>query len=290
MKVLVTGAGGQLGRAVHRVGDRRKLVMVRHRGDITRRVALDHLLSLERPDVAINCAAYTTVDDAEVNRDAAFEVNATGAGNVARVCAGLGIPLLHLSTDYVFDGTAQRPYREEDPVAPVNAYGASKAFGEAEVVAAGGVVVRTSWLFSHDGDSFVSAVTLAAVTRPTLRVVDDQLGCPTYADDLADALVALAERAVRGDALERLYHACNAGPVTWCGFAKEIVALARSHRREIACTEVVAITTAEYPTVARRPAYSVLDTARLRALGIELPPWKSGLETAVHKMFDRFTP
>lgn len=256
--------------------------------DITSRAALDAILSGATPDVVINCAAYTAVDGAESDHETAFAVNATGAGNVARACAALRIPLLHLSTDYVFDGIARRPYREEDPIAPASAYGASKAFGEAEVIATSGIVVRTSWVFSRDCASFVRTIALAAVTNPSLRIVDDQLGCPTYADDLADVLFQIADRAVRGVALERIYHACNTGPITWCGFAREIVALARTHR-DIACTEVKAITTAEYPTAARRPAYSVLDTSRLRALGIELAPWKAGLETAVHNLLCRFT-
>jgi dTDP-4-dehydrorhamnose reductase len=304
MKVLVIGGRGdadvarpykgQVGRALLRRGRRDHHVLpMSHAGiDVTDVEQLHTRLAVfARPggplawDVVNNCAAYTAVDKAESERDAAFAVNATGAGNVARACAELGVPLIHISTDYVFDGTSTRPYREDDPPAPLGVYGASKLAGEAEVLAAGGTVVRTSWVFSRDCASFVRTIAIAAVTKPQLRVVDDQLGCPTYADDLADALLQLAERVVRGEPLARIYHACNAEPVTWCGFARAIVAEARAHRA-IACTEVAAITTAEYPTAARRPAYSVLDTSRLAALGIALPAWRPGLATAVRDLLE----
>jgi dTDP-4-dehydrorhamnose reductase len=230
----------------------------------------------EAYDLVINAAAYTAVDKAETERDRAFAINATGAGILARACAARGVPLLHVSTDYVFDGSGSRPYREDDPIAPLGVYGASKAAGEAAVHDAGGSVVRTSWLFAARGPSFVQTMTRLATERPMLRVVADQRGCPTWAEDLADALLVLATRPDR----ERLYHYCNAGETTWHEFATAIVNEARTHRA-LACGVIEAIATTDYPTPAKRPAYSVLDTSRIRALGITPPHWKHGLARVI---------
>lgn len=287
----MTGGDGQVGRALGRrcAGPAHAaLLLARSRLDIRDEAALRGHIADWGAEVVINCAAYTSVDRAESERTEAFAVNATGAGHVARACATTGVPLVHVSTDYVFDGAGTRPYREDDPLAPLGVYGASKAAGEAAVRAANptALVVRTSWVFSRDQPSFVRTMVRLARDRPVLRVVDDQVGCPTFAEDLADALLALAERAVRGDALERVYHACNAGAVSWCALARALVAEARAHA-PIACTDVVGITTAEYPTAAKRPAYSVLDTTRLRGLGIELPPWQPGLQTAVRALLQQ---
>jgi dTDP-4-dehydrorhamnose reductase len=250
--------------------------------DIRDRDALDRSLAQHRPDVVINAAAYTAVDRAETERDAAFAINATGAGNVARACEAAGIRALHVSTDYVFDGTNAVPYVETDPVAPLGAYGESKAAGEVLVHAAGGTIVRTSWLFEAGGPSFVNTMLRLCQERPVLRVVDDQLGCPTWADDLADALLVLAQRPT----VERTYHFCNEGMTSWHGFAVAIVESARAHR-PVATERVDAITTAEYPTPARRPAYSVLDTTRIRAAGAEPPSWRRGLEVVVAEVLRR---
>jgi dTDP-4-dehydrorhamnose reductase len=289
VKILVTGGRGQLGRSLVRAAAARGEARGQARGeargdaevaiialgrdllDITAPAQIAAALRAHAPEVVINGAAYTGVDRAEAERDRAFAINADGAGSVARACAAHAIPLLHVSTDYVFDGTQARPYREDDPVSPINAYGASKAAGERQVLDAGGVVVRTSWLFGEGGPSFVHSMLRLARERPVLRVVADQHGCPTCADDLAAALLELATREPSG-----IYHACGDGPTTWHGFATAIVDAARRHTA-LACERVEPITTAEYPTPARRPAYSVLDTGRLRALGIALPPWRTGL-------------
>ena len=274
MKILVTGGAGQLGRALVR----------RATSHEVHAVDLDALDICDAPavtaavanhDLVINAAAYTAVDKAETERDRAFAVNATGAGNVARACAAADIPLLHISTDYVFDGRGTRPYREDDPIAPASVYGESKAAGEREVLTAGGTVVRTSWLFGEGGPSFVHTMLRLAQERPVLRVVADQHGCPTWTDDLADALLALAALPH-----EQVYHFCNDGPTTWHAFAVAIVEEARKHRA-LVCERIEAITTAEYPTPAKRPAYSVLDTARIRALGITPRSWTMGLAAVV---------
>jgi dTDP-4-dehydrorhamnose reductase len=271
MKIFVAGGRGQLGRSLVARGR-----AAGHEVDARDLPELDICGTFDVPacDLAINAAAYTAVDKAETERDRAFAVNRDGAANLAKACRARGVPLLHVSTDYVFDGTATRPYREDDPIAPIGVYGESKAAGEREVLEVGATVVRTSWLFAEGGPSFVHTMLRLARERPVLRVVGDQRGCPTYAGDLADALLALAS-APRG-----LYHYCNDGETTWHAFATAIVDEARA-RTQVACERIEAITTAEYPTPAKRPAYSVLDTSRIRALGIVPPPWQSGLARVI---------
>lgn len=279
MKLLATGARGQVGAAVARRG--RELG---HEVAAADRAALDlcdpgqieAALDAMAPAAVINAAAYTQVDGAEQDPATAFAVNAIAAGALARACARRGIALVHLSTDYVFDGAASRPYLEDDPVAPLGIYGASKAEGERAVIAAGGVVLRTSWVFSATGSNFAKTIVRLALERPELRVVADQHGCPSFADDVADAAIGIAERATAGAVPASIYHAAGDGPTTWHGFATAIVDAARA-RRALPCAAVVPITTAEYPTAARRPSYSVLDTDRIRALGIAPAPWLAGV-------------
>jgi len=275
VKTLVIGSRGQLGRTVARRGgaivggDLPEL-------DICDEASVARALDRDQPALVINAAAYTAVDKAESERDRAFAANRDGAGIVANACAQRRIRLLHVSTDYVFDGTATQPYREDDPLAPLGVYGESKAEGEQVVHEAGGTVVRTSWLFAEGGPSFVHTMVRLARERELLRVVADQRGCPTYAGDLADALIELGTR----PKLAATYHYCNSGATTWHGFARAIVEAVRG-AGPVACERVEAITTADYPTPAKRPAYSVLDTTRIRSLGIEPPHWQLGLQRVI---------
>lgn len=281
MKVLVTGGRGQLGRSVARRGGARGHSVAApdvDELDICDADRVARYLDDVEPGLVINAAAYTAVDRAEAERDRAFAINGEGAGVVARACASRGVPLLHVSTDYVFDGRATVPYREDDPIAPLGVYGASKAAGEQLVREAGGSVVRTSWLFAAGGPSFVQTMVRLAGERAVLRVVDDQHGCPTWAEDLADALLDLAACPAR----EATYHYCGAEPTTWHGFAVAAIELARG-RRSLACERIEAIPTSAYPTPARRPGYSVLDTARIRALGIVPRPWQVGLARVIEE-------
>ena len=275
MNILVAGGAGQLGRALARCAPDAVVLDVEHL-DLCDASMIELRLDAIKPDVVINAAAYTAVDQAEDEPERAFAVNASGAGNLARQCAAHGIRMLHVSTDYVFDGAARTPYREEAALAPLGVYGRSKAAGEREVTAAGGTVVRTSWLFEERGPNFVHTMLRLCMEREVLRVVADQEGCPTWADDLARALLALAAL----PKLERTYHFCNDGPTTWHAFATRIIDEARRHRA-VRCLRIDAITTAEYPTAAARPAYSVLDTSKIRAAGIATPPWSVGLEHVV---------
>jgi len=284
-RLLVTGGRGQLGRGLVRRAAARGIEVVAldlEQLDICDGTATVAQLSHARPDFVINAAAYTAVDKAESEPDRAFASNAEGAATLAQCCAARSIPLLHVSTDYVFDGTTRRPYTEDDPVAPLGVYGQSKAAGEVAVRGAGGTVVRTSWLFEEQGPSFVHAILRLGRERSVLRVVDDQYGCPTWADDLADALIELAHVPARAPT----YHYCNDGVTTWHAFATAIVSEARRHR-DIACERIEPIATSEYPTAARRPASSVLDTTRIRSLGITPPSWRPGLAHVVARILER---
>jgi len=277
MRILVTGGHGHLGRAIARRGAGHVVTALgRAELDICDEDAVVARCAVVAPDLVINAAAYTAVDRAETERERAFAINADGAAIVARTCAARAIRMLHVSTDYVFEGAMERPYREDDPPHPLGIYGESKLAGERAVQAAGGTVVRTSWLFGRGGPSFVHTILRLAAERPVLRVVADQQGCPTWTDDLAEALLRLTTM----PSLAACYHFCDAGAVTWHAFASSIVAEARRHRA-VACERIEAITTAEYPTLARRPASSILDTTRIRALGIEPPPWQIGLSMVV---------
>lgn len=282
MKILVTGGQGQLGRSISRRGAAAGHLVIApdiDTLDVCDPEAVARTLLEVRPALVINAAGYTAVDRAETERDLAFTINRDGAGIVARACAERGVRLLHVSTDYVFDGTASRPYREDDATTPLGVYGDSKREGEQLVIAAGGNVVRTSWLFEERGPSFVHTMLRLAGQHQSLRVVADQHGCPTWADDLADGLFVLSGHR---DLASR-YHYCGDGPTTWHGFAEAIVAEARRHR-SLPCTSIDAIATAEYPTPARRPPYSVLDTARIRDLGIVPPSWTTGLAHVVARV------
>jgi dTDP-4-dehydrorhamnose reductase len=273
MKIAVFGANGQLGHAVARVGKRRGVSVTgfdRASADITDIGAVTAALDHARADAVINAAAYTAVDKAESDAASAEAVNANGAGHVAAAAAAIGVPLIHISTDYVFDGAKTGAYVEDDPVAPLGVYGRTKAEGEAAVRAANAdaAIVRTAWVYGLDGANFVKTMLRLGGEREVLRIVDDQRGSPTFADDLAEALITIAGRPLGGT-----YHLAGRGQATWFEFARAIFAHAggRTPRLE-------SITTAEYPTPARRPANSVLDCAKAkRTFAVELPPWDDGL-------------
>lgn len=272
MKVLVTGGAGQLGRSLARCPgvialDRRAL-------DVTDPPSITAALDAHAPAVVINAAAYTAVDRAESDRERAFAVNARGAGAVAAACARGGVRMLHVSTDYVFDGTTQEPYDEDAAPGPLNVYGESKLAGERLVLDHGGTVVRTSWLFGRGGPSFVHTILRLAVTQPVLEIVADERGTPTYTDDLAGALIGLAAPRVPAG----IYHACGTPPTTRLAFAHVIVDEALRYRR-LTCTRIDAVS--ERRTPARRPRTTVLATTRIEALGIASRPWAVGLRHVV---------
>ena len=276
MRLLVTGAAGMLGHDVLRAGERggHELIAVDlPELDITDADAVGAFFARERPEAAINCAAWTDVDGAESKRELAYAVNATGAGNLARAAAQIGTPLLHISTDYVFDGAAprdatggERPYVESDPTGPRSVYGETKLAGEREVLAASAAhtIVRTAWLYGLDGGNFVDTMLRLAGEREAVQVVTDQVGSPTWSGHLAPAILGLLEREVRG-----LVHLTGAGAVSWNGFAKEIF-----RQAEVDC-RVEPASSEQMARPAPRPAYSVLESERDEVL--PMPPWQDGL-------------
>ncbi|MFO8003982.1 dTDP-4-dehydrorhamnose reductase [Thioalkalivibrio sp.] len=282
--ILLTGAQGQLGWELQRralaagltvdASDRDDL-------DITDAGSVRARMAAVRPALVVNAAAYTAVDKAESDREAAFAVNRDGPANLAGACAEHAIPLIHVSTDYVFDGSRPGAYREDDPVAPLGVYGISKFAGEEAVRAAcpQHVILRTAWVYGVHGHNFVKTMLRLGRERDSLRVVDDQHGCPTFAGDLADAVLAIAARLRAGDLPAQgwgTFHCTGSGHTSWCGFAREIFAQVASRWDRI--PEVQGIASSDYPTPARRPANSVLDCSRLEhAYGIRLRDWRPAL-------------
>ncbi len=272
-RLLVTGCHGQLGRALLDEAATRELPADGcdvDTVDITGSESVRALLTALRPTVVINCAAMTDVDGCETEPDRADEVNGQAVGHLADAAGSIDALLVQISTDYVFSGPSDRPWREEDPPTPESAYGRSKLLGE-ELArrAPEHLIVRTAWLFGHGGGNFVEAILrqLEGGARE-LRVVADQRGCPTYAPDLASAILDLVIGGARGTV-----HAVNEGATTWHGFASAIVELMKSP------AAVRPVTTREFPRPARRPEFSVLDTTLLRSLiGRELPNWRDALE------------
>jgi len=285
MKFMVAGASGQLGRELVRLIPGRDLLALDHDGlDITDREAVKKVMAHYRPDVVINAAAYTAVDQAEKEPDPAFAVNRDGPKHLARVCEDTGIVLIHLSTDYVFDGTKDGAYVEDDPLCPPGVYGRSKAAGEAAVRRACSrhIILRTSWLFSAHGNNFVKTILRLAGEREELRIVADQHGCPTAAADLAAAIVHLCGRL---DGQWGTYHFCQPQPTTWHGFAEAIVGCAREQGHDMAVQRIVPISTDAYPTAAVRPANSVLDCTKIeQTFGLARRPWQASLAEVVKEL------
>jgi dTDP-4-dehydrorhamnose reductase len=277
--ILIFGASGQLGQEILFQAGARQIEIfgaTRAQADLSDSVAVSALITAVRPRLIVNCAAYTAVDRAESDPEAAWEVNVTGAANVARATAA-GVPLVHLSTDYVFDGTKSGGYVEDDVVAPINVYGRTKADGETQVraIAPRHIILRTAWLYGRFGNNFLKTMLRLAGERTQLRVVVDQKGCPTATQDLAEAIFAIDEK-IRGNerVLWGTYHFAGAGTTSWHGFAEHIIAIwARNIKSR---PLVLPITTADYPTPARRPRNSELDSSRfLTAFQYRAAPWQA---------------
>jgi dTDP-4-dehydrorhamnose reductase len=290
VKVLVLGREGQLARGLReasRDAGAEVVAIGRPEVDLAERTSAAGAIMREQPDLVVNAAAYTAVDKAESERAAAHAVNALGAEYAAAACAANSIPIIHVSTDYVFDGKKRSPYVEEDQTCPINAYGQSKLEGELRVAKAceQHLILRTAWLHSPWGANFVKAMVRLATERAVIRVVGDQKGTPTYVPDLARVVLALAGRAVADPTGVPwgVYHAANGGETTWCGFAQEIFRCAAEHG--LPAAEVVPIAAADYPTAAARPANSRLNCDKLRrSFGLELPDWRTGVRDCVARL------
>jgi dTDP-4-dehydrorhamnose reductase len=282
MRIAVAGSRGQVAASlIERKRPELEIVSLgRPKFDLENREAVIAGIMGARPDVVINAAAYTAVDKAEAEEAVAARVNGEGAGHVAEAAARLGVPLLHVSTDYVFDGALDRPYHEGDRTGPAGAYGRSKLMGEKLVAerCPDSVVLRTAWVYSPFGANFVRTMLRLNETREEVGVVDDQLGNPTSALDIADALITVAAT-VRGDsskALRGIFHMTGSGEATWADFAEAVFCEAAARGRRL--TRVKRITTADYPSPARRPANSRLDNEKLRRVyGLSLPDWRASL-------------
>ncbi|MBV8753814.1 MAG: dTDP-4-dehydrorhamnose reductase [Hyphomicrobiales bacterium] len=288
--ILVAGKTGQLARCLAEEAGRRGSALValgRPELDLGKPELVARVVAAHAPRAIVNAAAYTAVDKAESEPELAMAVNRDGAGALAAAAAGRGVPFLHISTDYVFDGRKDAPYREEDAPCPLGAYGRSKLEGEAAVRGAcpAGVILRTSWVYSPFGQNFLTTMLGLAATRDMVPVVDDQHGAPTAAPDLAAAILDLAERLTtrRMDDAGGVYHLTGAGETTWHGFAGAIFAGwgRRGHR----VPGLAPITTAQYPTAAQRPANSRLDCSKsARVFGLRLPPWQHSLERCLDEL------
>ncbi len=284
LNVLITGAGGQLGQALCRlaaVSPNNYLATDAAELDISAREAVEKTVAEQKIDVIINCAAYTDVERAEEDEAAADRLNREAAANLAAAAARHDALLVHVSTDYVFDGKSCTPYCEEDPTAPQNAYGRTKRAGEEAVVASGCryLILRTAWLYSETGKNFLRTMLRLTAERETLDVVCDQVGTPTYAGDLALAIFSIVENGLH-TGNEGIYHFTDEGVCSWYDFAVEIAAAAGNDRCRIRPCR-----TEDYPAKAARPAWSVLDKSKIRKrFGIEIPHWRESMLYCLQRM------
>jgi dTDP-4-dehydrorhamnose reductase len=288
--ILVAGKSGQLARCLRGLAVLRNVSMVavgRPELDLASGEGIDRVMATVEPSAIVNAAAYTAVDQAEAEQRRAFGVNCGGAELLADAAARRGIPFVHISTDYVFDGGKPSPYREDDIPAPLNIYGSSKLASEAAVLKANpcAAVIRTSWVYSPYGNNFVRTMLRLSETQLMVKVVDDQHGTPTSAPDLAAAILAIVERLRSSNGCDDagIYHLAGEGEISWHGFAAAIFgSLARRGRR---VPRLQAVTTADYPTPARRPKNSRLDSSKAeRVFGVRLPPWRSSLEECLDQL------
>jgi dTDP-4-dehydrorhamnose reductase len=290
-KIFIAGENGQVAKALARTYHARGDVVKsagRATSDVASEAATLSAIVDFKPNLVINAAAYTAVDKAEDEVEQAYKVNRDGARHVAAAARAAAAPLIHISTDYVFDGNKKSPYLESDATNPIGVYGKSKLAGEAAVAAAtpDHVILRTSWVCSPDGNNFVKTMLRLAGERDELSVVDDQWGAPTFAADLADAIAAIGEKLLamssRRD-LYGIYHATGAGETTWCRFARAI--MEKSAARDGSSCRIRAIPSSDYPTRARRPENSRLDCSKLaQSFGLRLPEWQTSLDRCLDQL------
>lgn len=290
VKVLITGAAGQVGSELVKLAPAGFDAVGYNSSelDITNAQQVQRIVTEQVPALIINAAAYTAVDKAESDAERAYAVNETGVKNLAEAALALGIPVFHISTDYVFDGTATEPYKETDPVGPTGVYGASKLAGEQVLISSGvkHIILRTSWVFGAEGNNFVKTMLRLGKERDTLGVVADQYGCPTSASSIAKVLWQLAQKFTEVDELPwGVYHFSNAPVTTWHGFACEIFKQAVEAGVLEKAPVVNPINTSDYPTPAKRPAWSVMDCSNLVSLlGCAVPGWQQELSAVLKQL------
>lgn len=281
VKILVTGAKGQLGMELKSLGRNPEYEFIFSDLpdlDLTDRPSVRRFFESNKPGYCINCAAYTAVDKAETEKDAAFRVNVTAVENLGLACAEFGTRMIHISTDFVFPGQSVMPLREQDPTGPLNHYGLTKLEGEKVALkhCPQVIILRTSWLYCPYGQNFVKTILQAVRVKDSLKVVYDQIGTPTYAGDLADAIMTIVPGIADGqfqlDSVCGIYHYSNEGVASWYDFAKAILEFRGIH------TPVIPVLTSQYPTLARRPPFSVLDKSRIKnTFGLTIPHWRDSL-------------
>jgi dTDP-4-dehydrorhamnose reductase len=277
-KILITGGDGQVASALKKVAANYQANLIfcaRSEADITSPSSIENAINQHQPDIIINTAAYTAVDQAETQSDEAHKINVDGARNLANACQQHRIILIHLSTDYVFDGNSHHGYKENDAVHPINIYGKSKLLGEEAIrsICSQHIIVRVSGVFSEYKSNFLKTILKLTQQKNLLRIVNDQTTCPTYAGDIANMLLKIASHPKHMGT----YHFCSAPPVSWYGFASEIVKQA-----DISTVVLEPIPASDYLTPAKRPAYSVLDCTKIKNdYAISQPDWKTGIHSAL---------
>ncbi len=282
MKILVTGGNGQLGRSIKDRIDLYPNLQFTFTDidelDITDYAKLFQFINEQKPNAIINCAAYNFVDKAEEEPDKAFQINSETVGNLAKISKELDIFLIHFSTDFIFDGYNNKPYTETDKPNPQSVYAKSKLEGEVQVqkFAKDAVIIRTSWLYSEYGHNFVKTIIRLAKERPEINVVNDQIGTPTYARDLADVILLILSQNIKG---VHLFHYSNEGSISWYDFANKIAEI-----ENLDC-KINPITTLQYPTATRRPAYSVLSKEKIKnQFNLQIPEWDDSLKKCLSKL------
>jgi dTDP-4-dehydrorhamnose reductase len=288
MRVLVTGISGQVGGALMKAAVPVGITLIgagRDKLDLSRPESIAEAVSALAPDLVVNPAAYTAVDQAETERDLAMAVNRDGPAALAEACAGRGIGLIHVSTDYVFNGSGSRPYVPDDPIAPLGVYGASKEAGEAAIRdrLEDHLILRTAWVYAVEGENFVNKMLPLGAQRDELKVVADQHGTPTAAEDIAAAILAIVSARAGGAKVTGTHHYTASGATTWHGLAEAVFARAEAvwGRRPV----VHAIPSSDYPTPAARPAYSVLDNSSLdRLLTVPRRDWRAAADETVDRI------
>ncbi|MFN6388032.1 MAG: dTDP-4-dehydrorhamnose reductase [Bacteroidota bacterium] len=281
--IVVTGKNGQLGSELEILAPAFEvqydfLLVDRSQLDLSSNESIDNFFSVHKPSVVINCAAYTAVDKAETDRDAAFQVNAVAVGKLAAFCKAIGALFITVSTDYVFNGNGTSPYLPSDTTDPINYYGASKAEGEKLAITNNpdSIIIRTSWVYSRFGNNFVKTMIRLMGERPSLNVVGDQIGAPTYAADLAAAIMHIVAQKIAGNKHSGIYHFSNSGAISWYDFAVAIGEMTHSN-----CV-VAKIGSEAFPTPAKRPHYSLMDCSSIiQDFGVGQPDWKESLQVCI---------
>jgi len=283
-KILVTGSNGQLGSELQKISYRFPELNFVFTDvdvlDITNLQAVDDFCKNEGFDFVVNCAAYTAVDKAETDLEMAYKINRDAVKNLAIVASKYNVALIHVSTDYVFDGTSCRPYLEDDAINPQSAYGKTKAEGEFEALKYDrSIVIRTSWLYSSFGANFVKTMMKLGSERSELKVIFDQVGTPTYAEDLATTILSIIRFSIENEIKSEIYHFSNEGVCSWYDFAFEIISFQKNN------CKVKPIESIDYPSIVKRPFYSVLNKTKIKStFNIEIPNWKSSLYKCLNEL------